>query len=94
MESEAVPEFVTVTDLAVADVPTVVEVKVREVAPSVTAGAARARPLPDKLIVCAFVLSAVRTLSVALLVPVAEGLKVTEMTQLAPPASVEAQVVV
>ena len=93
MVRDAAPVFLTVTTCAAVAVPTEVEAKLSEVALSVTTGTG-ATPVPARLTVWGVVLRAVITLTVALRVPAATGLKMTETVQLEEAARLVAQVVV
>ncbi len=65
--------------------------KVRLVVDSVTTGAV---PAPERAAVCGLPTALSFTLTVAVRVPVAVGVKVTEIVQLAPPARLVPQVLV
>ena len=90
IESAAVPELVNVTVCAVLVEPSVSAANVKLVGESVTAGAGVV-PVPLSETVCDEPLALSVTVSVPVRVPLAVGVKVTEMMQLAPPATLEPQ---
>jgi hypothetical protein len=81
----AVPAFVNVTICAALAVPTFAEAKVRLVDESVTDGAV-ATPVPERVTVWGEPVALSITERAPVRVPVAEGVKVTEMAQLPPAA--------
>src|SRR3954447_18671093 len=89
MASGAVPLFVTVTVWAALVVPTVWPPKVRFVGAGVTAGCV---PVPLRPAVCGLPVALSVTFTLALRLPVADGVKVTEIVQLPPAASVDGEV--
>jgi len=89
--SVALPELVSVTDCTVLVVPTIWELKVRLEDDRVTAGAA---PVPVKLMVCGLPDALSTMLTEPVREPVAVGLNVTLMVQLAPARTAPPQVVV
>ncbi len=94
MLSVAVPLLVSVTACAALVVPTCWLLKVSVVLERVTAGAVAATPVPVRLTLCGLpaALSVIDTVPVR--VPVAVGVKVTLMVQLAPATTEAPQVFV
>jgi hypothetical protein len=91
MVSEALPVLVKVTVWAALVVFSACPAKVNEVGEKVAIGAA-AVPVPVRATVCGLPAALSATAREALRAPVAEGVKVTLMVQLAPAANVVAQV--
>ena len=87
------PVFFSVTTCAALAEPTVVLAKASVAGVSVTVGTAAA-PVPDSATVCGEPVALSATLSVAVSVPAAFGLNVTEIVQELPTANVVPQVVV
>jgi hypothetical protein len=83
----ALPLLVRVTAWAVLVVPTAWLENARLPVDRVTAGAGELVPVPDKPTACGLPLALSVTLSEALRLPVAEGVKVTLIVQLAPAAT-------
>ncbi len=94
MVSVAVPLLVSVTVCAALVVPTCWLLKVRLVLERVTAGAVGATPVPVRLTLCGLPAALSVIDSVPVRVPVAVGVKVTLMVQLAPAATEAPQVFV
>src|SRR6202521_5998839 len=94
MFSNAVPEFVSVTVCAALAVLSCWVAKVRLVADKLTAGAATVVPLPVRLTVCGLPVALSVMVMVPGRLPVAVGVKVTVMVQLAAAATDVPQVLV
>jgi hypothetical protein len=96
MDKAAVPELITVTACAALLVPSACEAKVRLVAESVTAGAVTPEvvPVPLKAAVWGEPLALSVTVRVPVRAPAAVGVKVTEIVQLAPAATLVPQLLV
>jgi len=94
MLSVALPLLVSVTLCAALELPTSCDANVRLVGAKVTAGAGAATAVPDKGMVCGLPLALSAMDTEAVRAPLAVGLKVTLMAQVALVASVAAQVLV
>src|SRR6266852_1451084 len=92
MFNEAVPLLLRVTVWAVLLVPTSWLAKVRLAGERLTAGAEEAVPVPVRLTVCGLPLASSLMVMLPVRVPVAVGVKVTLMLQLAPAATALPQV--
>ena len=90
----AVPVFFRVEVRAAAVVPTEVLAKESDVGERLTAGAGGAAPVPERATVCGEPVALSATLTEAVRLPVAVGLKVTVMVQVALTASVTPQLLV
>jgi len=89
MPKASFPEFVKVMDCAVLVVPTARFPKARLVEERLTAGAT---PVPERATACAVPLALPAILRAAEAAPMAEGVKVTLIAQLAPAATLDPQV--
>ena len=94
MFNVALPVLDSVVDIDAEVEPTVVLARVSVVGESDATGAGAGVPVPDSMAICGELLASSATDSVALYVCAAAGVKVTEMVQVLPAASVLPQVVV